>query len=355
MSRPSPLDIQELVDRCIDCLAGSPSDLLTCALVAHAWVYAAQSNLLRSPHTTNRRLGYTGTASLPEFYDTLLRYPHFARHVQDLLVASYERVPTELLEKLCHLSFTRLERLSVVTTHYLLPEASRRLLSLPTLRYLKILVFNRSCSTFAPVWKYCSPTIQHLSMRGMDISVSDHAFPILPGIQPIGLQSLWLDVIAGLDTLRNLALFPFDLSSIQALAITHISFKAHAILSTMPLQILMLDLTQGGVENLDLSLLPHLTTLRICFGPRFFTSSITTLATIVLPTTALMELDLALSSLPLSPPPIVEVIRSRDRMNFKVSEFPILSSKNMLHVCPNGSLDFWTGERVWWQGVIEKL
>ncbi|KAK6980682.1 hypothetical protein R3P38DRAFT_466855 [Favolaschia claudopus] len=179
-----------------------------------------------------------------------------------------------------------------------------------------------------------------------------------------------LDVIAGLDTLRNLALFPFDLSFIQALAITHISFKAHAILSTMPLQILMLDLTQGGVENLDLSLLPHLTTLRICFGPRFFTSSITTLATIVssqrihtialsfmevLHTTALMELDLALSSLPLSPPPIVEVIRSRDRMNFKVSEFPILSSKNMLRVCPNGSLDFWTGERVWWQGVIEKL
>ncbi|KAK6966625.1 hypothetical protein R3P38DRAFT_3153600 [Favolaschia claudopus] len=338
MSRPRPLDIQELVDYCIDCLAGSPSDLLPCPLVARAWGDGTQSNLLRR-HTLNG-------SRIPEFYDTLTRYPHLACHIHDLwVVASHA-------EKLCHLNFTRLKCLSVVS-YDPLPEAFRHLLSLPTLHYLEFI---------------------HLDLRcGGDLSGLDHSFPIIPGIQHIRLKSLRLDVDAGSRTLNDLALYPFDFSAIRALCITTRISVTQVPFSTWIVQVLVLDITRGDdIHNLDLSSFPNLTILRICLGSPLPPSLLTTLATIVpsqriqtialsfrdvLNAATLTDLDLVLSSLPLSPPPTFELVRADDQMNLKLA-FPTLFSKHVVRVSSRGdpgASAFWTEEKLWWQRVVDKL
>ncbi|KAK6981617.1 hypothetical protein R3P38DRAFT_3113814 [Favolaschia claudopus] len=369
MSRPSPLDIQELVDHCIDCLAGSPYDLLSCALVARAWVDGAQSHLLRRPHSTNRHVEHAWDGSrIPEFYDTLVRYPHLARHVDDLWVVASRA------EKLCHLNFTRLKCLSVVS-HDPLPEAFRHLLSLPTLHHLEFTTFNRLEPAFPPPWKYCSTTIQHLTLFCVDLSGLTHAFPIIPGIQHIRLKSLWLDVDVGSETLNDLALFPFDVSAIQALGITTRISVPQVPFSTWTVQVLVLYLTRGDdndIHNLDLSSFPNLALLRICLRSSLPPSLLTTLATIVpsqrIDTIALSfrdvlnpatptDLDLVLSSLPLSPPPSFELVRADDQINLKLA-FPTLFSKHLVRVSSRddpGASAFWTEEKLWWQRVVDKL
>ncbi|KAK7017213.1 hypothetical protein R3P38DRAFT_2986016 [Favolaschia claudopus] len=44
----NPFNVPELLDLCISCLE-SPSDLISCALVARSWVHPAQSSLFRAP------------------------------------------------------------------------------------------------------------------------------------------------------------------------------------------------------------------------------------------------------------------------------------------------------------------
>ncbi|KAK6981639.1 hypothetical protein R3P38DRAFT_3460291 [Favolaschia claudopus] len=274
------------------------------------------------------------------------RASRLARHVHDLwVVASHA-------EKLCHLNFTRLKCLSVVS-YDPLPEAFRHLLSLPTLHYLEFITFNRREPAFPPPWKYCSTTIQHLTLFCVDLSDLTHAFPIIPGIQHIRLKSLWLDVDAGSETLNDLALFPFDFSAIQALGITARIAVPQVRFSTWTVQILVLYLTRGDdIHNLDLSSFPNLTILRICLGSSLPPSLLTTLATIVpsqrihtialcfrdaLHTAALTDLDLVLSSLPLSPPPGFELVRADDQINLELA-FPTLFSKHVVCVSSRGDL-----------------
>jgi hypothetical protein len=122
---PNPLDIQELVERCIDCvgeignvpLYHRTHTLMSCALVCRSWVRAAQANLLRGPHATNICM-FTSNRRLVDFHTTLTNFPRLIHHNRRLSIAvdgaNRRAISQNTLQKMSGLPSTRLDSISAL-------------------------------------------------------------------------------------------------------------------------------------------------------------------------------------------------------------------------------------------------
>ncbi|KAK7023328.1 hypothetical protein R3P38DRAFT_3195428 [Favolaschia claudopus] len=118
MPQQSPLDIPELLDRCIDLFGRSEvdiyldaPDLVACCLVARLWVHPAQSRLFRAPTHTNPNLAFLSSV-MEKFCAALLPSPHLLQNVR-LLRLDHSALRPHCLELLCRQSFTRVENLTI--------------------------------------------------------------------------------------------------------------------------------------------------------------------------------------------------------------------------------------------------
>ncbi|KAK7056159.1 hypothetical protein R3P38DRAFT_3254063 [Favolaschia claudopus] len=279
----NPLDVQELLDRCIGPLSESMPTLLSCSLVARSWVNPAQSRIFAtSPHRI-RTLGYhnanIGTV-ISQFCDALRDSPHLIHHVRTLHVFTDDTISESapgIGEKLCSIIFTRLERLyfyssswTTLEWHNLSLVHLQRLVSLPSLDSLMLYVPANSFPFFEPLFPHLSPTIKHLNLHCIrwnadDMPVSSDNAPI------IQLKSLVLSVMESVGPIQSLPstrmFSPFDFSHLWGLQISRFSF--HVLWPTLPeetkqsIRILDIYLQARFPPDVDLSAFPSLSALRI--------------------------------------------------------------------------------------------
>ncbi|KAK6966515.1 hypothetical protein R3P38DRAFT_909714 [Favolaschia claudopus] len=326
----NPLDIQELLDRCIDCLAESTPSLLACALVARSWVYTAQSRIFRAPHVTlEDHPSREEDARLLDFQNTLLAFPHLVRHVHELCLSHSLHGTT--VEKLCNIPFSHLESLLLELTGHTdisrLKSLIKPLYSLRTLRSLSLdLTVGYPCAV--PLLEGFPPTIDHLEVfcyrwnRNVGNPMPTTA---CEQVSFIPLKSLVLAVGRddGPQSLDSSALYPFDLSRLKSLQVEtgeYIPWK------TIPKQrIEMLEFKRlSRKSSIDLSAFPNLKLIRFNLpntlppGPRLALEKIQPSNRIQIVQFSLgdcafdefkvecEELDRVLALCPVSPLPVVE-------------------------------------------------
>ncbi|KAK7000590.1 hypothetical protein R3P38DRAFT_2797223 [Favolaschia claudopus] len=168
----SPFDVPELLDQFIEYLGDSTSDLLSCAQVARAWTYGAQSRLFRAPHVSNRAFPTNGN-TISHFCYALNTSPHLLNLVEelDLNLVRNAGADANSIKMISSLPFTRLGMLKTT-----LPsneedlntaDPLRLLVNLPSLRFLAL---DCSCppALFVEFLKPCSPVVQHLELTFRD-------------------------------------------------------------------------------------------------------------------------------------------------------------------------------------------
>ncbi|KAK6988187.1 hypothetical protein R3P38DRAFT_3229423 [Favolaschia claudopus] len=241
MAAQNPLKIQELLDHCISFLAHSTKDLVSCASVAHRWVQPAQSNLFRCPLFDISR-------ALEKFYYALEASPHLAAYVHELHLDFDHYGILPIFHALCGLPFPQLDilhlKLGKVFRHPDSPHHIRqmlRLLASPRLRHVSLNVYWSGGASCAHMLSNCSPTIQHLYLYGGRWENESVTSAPLPN----SFKSLHLHVAdfdggfprASDQPARS---FPFESSSLEALAINGKSIPWHTI-SKSNIQILSLQ------------------------------------------------------------------------------------------------------------------
>ncbi|KAK7031995.1 hypothetical protein R3P38DRAFT_2926374 [Favolaschia claudopus] len=117
MDLPSPLKVQELLDRTIGFLADNTSDLIACALVAHPWLHPSQSTLLYAPHKhlgPNRHIDKIFGQQWRKWYNTMVSWPHLLPLVRHLFLEPNRlHVQNVELIQICGLAFTLLKSVKV--------------------------------------------------------------------------------------------------------------------------------------------------------------------------------------------------------------------------------------------------
>ncbi|KAK7017215.1 hypothetical protein R3P38DRAFT_2986025 [Favolaschia claudopus] len=371
MATKSPLVVQELLNRCIDFLALSryyTRDFVSCSLVARSWVDASQANLFRAPSFLD--LDDDTVNAIPAFYRALTTNPALARYVRELTL------PPSLPHDLSKINFTRLERLSI-TVKYSVSDGLGRLLSLPTLRYVSITTTTVPFSHFINAWSLCSPTIQHLELwcqKGVGdapLSEVDTGRTVL-----IPLKSFSLDYTCDLDfdlTLPQSVFFPFDFSTVKALAVVVHEEIPWSLIPRSEVESLVIysPVSADAAPDLDLSSFPKLTNLRIDCHDFILSNILEILSTISasqrVHTISLVfgedldsypelcdALDTVLSSLPTTPLPCVELEVDDCTEELKDS-FTKLISKNMLRVVPYFENEDEAEGDLWWRRIIDRL
>ncbi|KAK7018219.1 hypothetical protein R3P38DRAFT_3558236 [Favolaschia claudopus] len=226
-SRRNPLDVEKLLHLSLDFLELSPSDLCSCALVAHSWVQPAQSRLFRSPRTTNPYF-LLASSNVISLHETLLCEPRLIPLVRELDIR-YPYIAQHALDSICRLGFTHVTTLALKIRDDLSSSAAetlRTLSTLPTLRSLSLETIESEKLAFPlcmPLFDRCSSTIEHLTLRcyrfaedGLSNASYDTA--------RIQLRSLRLEIqrrpkLAHCSSLNPLTLAPFDLSYLKALSV----------------------------------------------------------------------------------------------------------------------------------------
>ncbi|KAK7018169.1 hypothetical protein R3P38DRAFT_2981570, partial [Favolaschia claudopus] len=247
-----------VLDHCISFLAHSTPDLISCASVARPWVQPAQSNLFRCPVFDAR--------AIEKFYHALEASPHLATYVQELDLNFHHHGIEPTFNALCGLPFPQLEILhlnfgQVFWHKNSLHRIQRmlRLLTSPRLRYVSLDVYWSGGASCAHMLSNCSPTIQHLYLYGGRWENESMTSAPLPN----SFKSLHLHVAdfdggfprASDQPARS---FPFESSSLEALAINGKSIPWHTI-SKSNIQILSLE--NLGSTGLNLALFPRLRVL----------------------------------------------------------------------------------------------
>ncbi|KAJ7197337.1 hypothetical protein C8J57DRAFT_485747 [Mycena rebaudengoi] len=344
-----PLDIQELLDRCVGMLRGhsSRADLLSCALGSRAWAHPAQSNLLREIYLAYGKKN--GGNYWPRLQETLETSPHLIRKVRRVDVNPH-LLSIEAFGALCSFPFTHLESVRLwfgenLSFRYV--KAAQQLLCLPTLRGVDI-----ECDTdwdpseYLQIWTHLFPGIRHLSLMVMrDSGETFSPISPWPHCPPISLESLHMLCI-GVDHWLQHARCPFDFSCLKALSIPLTDMVRLAL---APQTIETLDLLlRYSLAELDLSSLPNLTLLRISLSSdsRSWTMARGILCTItpssriqriiINPTYSvntaleLETLDSMLSALPAQNTPILELEMSVPQYANCVTYCKQLRSKRLL-------------------------
>ncbi|KAF8209755.1 hypothetical protein K438DRAFT_1959985 [Mycena galopus ATCC 62051] len=110
----NPLNVPELLHRCIHPLRDSTSDLTACALVARAWVYPTQSHLFREVLRYDPGKGEPHS-SWKKLVAILQTCPHLIPHVRRLWIDILIH-PDDIFFDIISLPFTHLVEISAIIT-----------------------------------------------------------------------------------------------------------------------------------------------------------------------------------------------------------------------------------------------
>ncbi|KAJ6463925.1 hypothetical protein C8R45DRAFT_1024622 [Mycena sanguinolenta] len=180
-------------------------------------------------------------------------------------------------EKISNIPYTHLESVfyldgeTTFTLKY--ARALQRLLSLPTLRRVKLSGIFPHPAAFFAVWDRCSPAIKHLELRCRN-RIQYDLHPTVPhSSAPVALRSLKLDMYSfnGVDEWLSHDFCPFDFSQLAVLSVTDPTLLGIRQPRTIPaLQTIQaLDFNIGISSDqeafIDLSLFSNLQFLRISF------------------------------------------------------------------------------------------
>ncbi|KAJ6559876.1 hypothetical protein B0H19DRAFT_1145984 [Mycena capillaripes] len=195
MDHPTPLDIPELLEHCIDYLHDSPRDLKACALVSRHWVYPSQSHLFRAPTVTSRN-GIVSVNDAPweRLRDMLALSSHLIRHIQSFNIEGLE-AHSSTLHQICYFPFTHLTSVSISIVVFSEARlAIQQLLSLPTLRRVKLGCMFLDCEGYMRVWDRCSPTICHIYLDSKVQGSFSGSPPVATSLTtPLVLESLRIE------------------------------------------------------------------------------------------------------------------------------------------------------------------
>ncbi|KAJ7463320.1 hypothetical protein FB451DRAFT_464683 [Mycena latifolia] len=343
------LQIQELLDQCIEFLRDSPSDLIACALVSRSWTFAAQLHLFREVQIKS----ISSPNLWPRLQETLRSSPHLIRHIRRLRFNS-EAVSLTRVFEICEFPFTHLQHVSIRHTNTPLPAGLPipHLLSLPTLTHAKIVAQFSDPSSFLQLWERCSPKLRHIDLYCFQRSdldalpIQTHRFP------PVALESLKIRSIKYIGNWLANDLCPLDLSKLKVLSIIHGLEEvlqwprfAPALRTLQALDFI----PRVSTQRLDLSVFPNLLLIRLggATGTEF-KSSLDVLSMIAAPSrvqkiiiwnsyldgACCEQLDAKFASLPVDPLPILELeistIRGGPTVDTLVNFFPHIMSLNLL-------------------------
>ncbi|KAK7022307.1 hypothetical protein R3P38DRAFT_2960424 [Favolaschia claudopus] len=259
----NPLDVQELLDLCIDGVADSTRDLLACSVVAHRWRQSAQSHLFRAPH---------------RHYPTRTNNTILAK----LLAALTANPSLSTLNAICRLPFTCLERLTFITW-WSIPDTFPLVLGLPTLRDLRLVDHTLESSVFIHSWKHCGPGITHLELVCHEIlNEASYAAFSAAAERRIPLKLIRFVLSGSCGSIHSAMFAPLDLSRIKALSINgYFSLTLNNNIGvSASLQVLEIDLTQSYEHPFNLSGFPHLSILRVKFSSPAISTLSTSLSTL---------------------------------------------------------------------------
>ncbi|KAJ7368413.1 hypothetical protein DFH08DRAFT_25208 [Mycena albidolilacea] len=335
----NPLLVQELVDECLSYLSDA-KDLERCALVCRPWSHVAQRALFRVVSIPR------SSSAWNRLENTLRTSPHLVPHIRTLFLRSIHFQITEL-NKICNFPFTHVENIAVDHSGPMSPMVElQALLSVRSLRRLKLDYYFFDTAAFLPIWDMCSTNIRHLDLSCN--STSGHILrPPSAPIAPIALESLRVDThVKGIGYWFNHDLCPFDISRLTVLSlgahssITDWSRMAPALRTIKALEFTISDI-EDVEEPLDLSLFPNVSFLHIAIDVRELSTVLDCLSTIPSDShvrqivlsfvysrfTVSDELDSKLTELALE-----SVGLEVDAAEYRswVSHFPQLSSRNLV-------------------------
>ncbi|KAK7051701.1 hypothetical protein R3P38DRAFT_3593637 [Favolaschia claudopus] len=380
MPQQSPLEIPELLDRCINFVTRSElhirldaPDLLACSLVARSWVHPAQSQLFRAPIHTNPNLFFQPSV-VQKFWAALLASPHLLQHVR-LLSVDYSALPPHCLELLCRELLTRLESLMIRVENGSqtspTPDTFPKPSTLPALRHLSLDLVG-PFSLLDSIVQHFPSTIEHLDLNctAWDSEIPSDIASTAPLIQ---LKSARLNMRGNDDFVwfplhPGGSSYPFDFSQLKALAIFYAPPIDLSVIPTNRIEILDLHVMYVN-PPVDLTAFPMLQILRFGIGRSTISSIVAeTLSTVTSQhrirtiiiaveryrsgqAASYAELDSLIASMPMPSLPAVELEHSF-QFHYKpdfVQYFPTLVSKNLFRVV---SYDF---VRECWQALVNQL
>ncbi|KAJ7442020.1 hypothetical protein FB451DRAFT_1298111, partial [Mycena latifolia] len=212
------LQIQELLDQCIEFLCDSRPDLKACALVSRSWTFAAQVHLFREVQIKS----ISSPNLWPRLQEILRSSPHLIRHIRRLHFNS-EAVPLARVFEICEIPFTHLHHVSARHTNTPLPVELPipQLLGLPTLTRVKIVAQFRDPSSFLRLWERCSPNLRHLDLYCFQRSDQDVLPVPAQRCPPIALESLRIRSIKYIGNWLADALCPLEISQLKVFSIIH--------------------------------------------------------------------------------------------------------------------------------------
>ncbi|KAJ7493926.1 hypothetical protein FB451DRAFT_1551217 [Mycena latifolia] len=261
------LDIQELVDQCIEFLSDSLPDLMACALVSRSWTSAAQTYIFREVSirsSSSERLW----ARLQQI---LLISPHLIRHIHRLHLYSHG-ISTGAFITICQFPFTNLRSAAVFhgkPVPLRVGMAIQQLFSLPHLSRVNVTANFTDPSIFLRIWERCSSNLIHLEIHL--IEPSNAAMQPVPSIRPprIRLESLRSISAEYIKDWLMHDLCPLDVSHLKILSTArrHEDVFRWPIFAPALRTIEVLDFCPMPHANIiDLSILPKLALIRMSIG-----------------------------------------------------------------------------------------
>ncbi|KAJ6458823.1 hypothetical protein C8R47DRAFT_144370 [Mycena vitilis] len=359
--RVGPLDIPELLARCIVFLSDSATDLKACALVARSWVHAAQSRLFRAPtvifHMFNPLLPWR------RFCETLRESPHLVSHIRQLDM-SHTKEYSPALETICGFPFPNLQKVSIFVGFPGVQNVRgvQHVLGLSTLRHVKLSARSIEPTDFAKMWERCSFNLQHLEIKYLP-----HSAAVIPSFPPsvarISLSSLRLDTSRPFRWTQRLC--PFDLSQLNALSIgTGVEVQWREFAPAIQKIQIFAFVAQEFRQEIDLKAFPKLSHLRISVPQPVPPTVLTTLSTIShthriqaitisltgheLDEPGCTRLARAISNLPMGNTPTLELEMDFEFLDEAAGIFAGFRPDNKP---PSISLP----DDVWWEHIIEGL
>ncbi|KAJ7633125.1 hypothetical protein FB45DRAFT_522677 [Roridomyces roridus] len=333
MDPPSkPLEIQELVDHCIDFLHDSRRDLKRCALVCRAWLYPAQFHLFRNWTFLDTAADqHRRVAQL----DRMPMSPGVLRLVvrlQAQLQYVYRPQFSAFLPQ-----FTKLQELRIggvylpsSSTYWMSMMTVKRLLSIPSIQRVELYCTFHHLAPFLRLWEGCSDNIQHLALGRVIITgrADDWVIPssLVRRTSRIRLETLVISYGAFIRRWVAADACPFDFSRLTKLTlrmVEHVGAFKWGPLSGSLATIEELDLTMiqqmpraGPPPHIDLSQFKRLRILALrSFDSETTVNILDTLSTVhphnrilisrislfpsLLTIEALTRLDTLLTTLPL--------------------------------------------------------
>ncbi|KAF7354031.1 hypothetical protein MVEN_01089900 [Mycena venus] len=359
MHELNPLYVEEILEHCLTYLCHSTHDMMACALVSRHWVYAAQSQLYRDPPIRGMLARECPDIhrKWAQFIETLESSPHLIRHVRRLSLKVDKMAGLETVSRICFFPFTHLDSVLLSFGLIWVPyvDAFQQLLSLPSLRRVKLQCNICGWEDFARLWDRCSPTLRHLELgfnhlRSPVVQEPPVSLVDCRGI-PVVLESLHL-------TSKRISHYrftqpscPFDISTLKLLRIGH---RVEVQLQDFGVAIQNIEtlaiVVNVNLRNLSFSAFPKLTSLHI----RMLTDSsllqndlLLQLLSTIGPTSSIREiifcskfsyqspefyehLDAKLSSLPMPHTPIVVCAIGPAAYEYIRSHLPLLSGRDML-------------------------